>query len=103
MTREENECLVALREKSYHGLNIIEASRLGELERKKEIDESDWKVDAEGSMTHEKPYYFIEASRLGENWLEHMSNKGWVNLDTFVRAYIRACYIARVNTVQITY
>ena len=46
MTREENECLVALREKSYHGLNIIEASRLGELERKKEIDESDWKVDS---------------------------------------------------------
>lgn len=103
MTREENECLVALRKKSYEGLNILEAIRLGELERRKEIDESDWKVGPDGSMTHEDPYYFIEGCRLDENWLEHMSQKKWVNMNTFVRAYIRACYTARVNTVQITY
>lgn len=103
MTREENECLVALRKKSNHGLNILEAIRLGELERRKEIEESDWKVEADGSMTHANPYYFIEACRLDENWLEHMSHKKWVNLDTFARAYIRACHIARVKTVNITY
>lgn len=68
-----------------------------------EAQASDWAVDKHGNMEHKRTGYCITADRLAENWLEHMSEKTWVKMDTFVRAYIRACYIARVNTVQITY
>lgn len=68
-----------------------------------EAQASDWAVDKHGNMEHKKTGYYITADRLAENWLQHMSEKTWVNMDTFVRAYIRACYIARVKTVNITY
>ena len=104
MTSKENNCLVSLREKAgKEGLNITEVIRLGVLERKKEIEESDWIVDKHGNMHHKERGYYITADRLAENWLEHMSGKGWVKMHTFVRAYIRACYIAGIKTEQITY
>lgn len=97
------ERLTTLREKQNGGLNIGDAIRLGILERKREIEASDWKVLRDGTMTHEDPYYCIEGSRLRENWLEHMRAKSWVRMDTFVEAYIRACYSAGVKTVDISY
>ena len=63
----------------------------------------DWTVEPDGTMSHKGVYYVIPADRLGENWLEHMSAKNWVDMNTFVRSYIRACYIAGVKSVQITY
>lgn len=104
MTSKENNCLVSLREQSRkEGLHITDVIRLGFLERKKEIEESDWLVDKHGNMRHKREIYDIPAERLAENWLEHMSQKKWVKMETFVRAYIRACYLAGIKTVQITY
>lgn len=104
MTSKENNCLVSLREQSRkEGLNVTDVIRLGFLERKKEIEESDWIVDKHGNMLHKENGYYITSDRLAENWLEHMSGKRWVKMNTFVRAYIRACYIAGIKTVQITY
>lgn len=68
-----------------------------------EAQASDWAVDQYGNMEHKKTGYCITHERLDENWLEHMSEKTWVNMNTFVRAYIRACYLANVKKVSITY
>lgn len=104
MTSKENNSLVSLREQAGKGgLNVTDMIRLGLLEQKKEIEESDWIVDKHGNMLHKERDYYITADRLAENWLEHMSGKRWVKMDTFVRAYIRACYIAGIKTVHITY
>jgi hypothetical protein len=54
-------------------------------------------------MSHKRYAYVIPAGRLGENWLEHMSEKCWVNMNTFVTAYIRACHLAGIKSVQIAY
>lgn len=64
---------------------------------------SDWTVHEDGTMVHNDKGYVIEGWRLTENWLEHMSEKNWVDMNTFVPAYIRACYIADVQKVEITY
>jgi len=61
-----------------------------------------WTVDASGNMTS-KNGYEIDATRLGENWLEHMVEKSWVDMNTFIPAYITACYRAGVKKVCITY
>jgi hypothetical protein len=83
--------------------SIGDIMRNGLLSIQREIAESDWTVERDGTMVHKSTGYYIEATRLGENWLEHMAAKTWVNMKTFVKAYIRACYIAGVKTVRITY
>ena len=106
MSQEEiitYETLTRKRDENHGNLPLMEAFRLGLLERKKEIEANDWKVQKDGTMLHEDPYYCIEGYRLAENWLEHMKGKRWVNMSTFVDAYIRACYAAGVKNVQITY
>jgi len=68
------------------------------------IDEfNDWKVDANGGIHNERAEYFIDPCRLGENWLDHLSQKVWVDMNKFVPAYIKACARAGVTTVKITY
>lgn len=64
---------------------------------------NDWNVESDGTMSHKKYAYVIPAGRLGENWLEHMSEKCWVNMNTFVTAYIRACHLAGIKSVQVAY
>ena len=63
----------------------------------------EWMVDKDGTMVHRDTNYTIAGSRLSENWLQHLSEKTWVNFNTFVPAYIRACYYAGVKKVNITY
>jgi len=64
---------------------------------------ADWKVEKDGTMVHRRTGYTITSERLGENWLNHMAEKNWVNMDTFVRAYIHACAVAHVDNVKIGY
>ena len=64
---------------------------------------SDWMVEDDGTMVSKQNGYTITHERLGENWLQHMAEKTWVNMNTFVRAYIHACAIAHVKSVQIGY
>ena len=40
---------------------------------------------------------------MGQNWLGHMAGKRWVDLNTFVPAYIEACRRAKIETVYIDY
>lgn len=64
----------------------------------------EWTVEPDGSMVHNgRPFYEITGARLEENWLEHMSEKTWVDMNTFVPAYITACYRAGVKSVEIGY
>lgn len=64
--------------------------------------EPDWTITEEGDIEHANGYY-VEAERLGENWLEHLSKKKWVDMNTFIPAYIEACRRAGVKTVKIAY
>lgn len=66
-------------------------------------DNPDWTVTATGTMKATRYDYVIDSSRLGENWLEHMSEKRWVDMNTFVPAYIIACARAGVKIVEISY
>lgn len=65
----------------------------------------DWTVEDDGTMIYNgRGRYVIEGYRLAdENWLDHMSQKSWVDMNTFVPAYLRACENAGVTTVKVTY
>lgn len=78
---------------------IVEAYKK-ELERR---ERSDWYVDGEGYLCHKGEYYEIDPDRLAENWIGHMARKRWVNMNTFIPAYIEACERAGVQQVNITY
>ena len=70
--------------------------------RKKEFN--NWKVDRNGGISNERAWYFIDPCRLGtENWIEHMSQKVWVDMNAFIPAYIEACRRAGVTNVKISY
>lgn len=64
---------------------------------------ADWDVEKDGTMVSKKNGYTITADRLGENWLNHMAEKNWVDMNTFTKAYIYACAIAHVDSVKIGY
>jgi len=66
-------------------------------------ENADWTIGADGTMRHKKNGYLIEGFRLSENWLDHMSEKRWVDMNTFVPAYITACTRAGVTAVCVTY
>lgn len=75
-----------------------------EASKRPEPWEGEWKITPEGDLEHAKFDYFIESYRLGtENWLEHMAGKTWVNLNTFVPAYLEACHRAGITSVKIVY
>lgn len=63
----------------------------------------DWTVESDGTMCHTRNGYTITADRLAENWLQHMAEKNWVDMNTFARAYIHACARAGVKSVNIGY
>ena len=64
----------------------------------------DWEVSPSGDMYCADASYHIAAERLGtENWLDHIAGKTWVNLNTFIPAYIEACRRAGIKTVKIQY
>lgn len=65
-------------------------------------EQQDWEISENGDLTHKKRGYLIEAWQLKENdWLLHMMEKGWVNLNTFVPAYLEACRRAGINKISI--
>jgi hypothetical protein len=59
-------------------------------------------VDFEG-WTEENNRYYIEKERLAENWLDHMREKKWNDMNKFVPAYLEACRRAGVKMVKVTY
>lgn len=71
--------------------------------KEEERRRSDWYIDEEGYLCHKGEYYEIDPDRLAENWIGHMARKRWVNMNTFIPAYIEACERAGVQQVNITY
>lgn len=65
---------------------------------------NDWTVGSDGTMSHKRYYYIIEGRSLYEgNWLDHMMQKTWVDMNTFVPAFLEACSRARVEEVRVKY
>lgn len=66
-----------------------------------EIWEKEWEVNRNGDITHKYNGYHIPGERLaGENWLSHMADKTWVDMNTFFPAFQEACYRRGLNNIQ---
>lgn len=51
----------------------------------------EWTISEEGDIKHEQPTYCIDSDRLHEtDWLQHMVDVGWVDLNDFVPLYLQA-------------
>lgn len=74
------------------------------LTDREETWEKEWTVSKDGDISHKGNEYVIASFRLGaENWIGHMAEKRWVDMNTFIPAYIEACRRAGVTFVQIGY
>lgn len=68
-----------------------------------EIQIGSWTIAKDGTMKHGSPLYEIEGDRLSEdNWIQHMTEKRWVDAREFIRAYLIACQVRGLNTVTIS-
>ena len=46
-----------------------------------------WKVYRTGEMVHDKPYYSILPDEVFDEWIvDHMKDKVWVSMGSFLRA-----------------
>ena len=60
----------------------------------------DWKVDRKGNLSYDNDRYFIANDRLNnDNWIIHLSEKGWINWNDFIPAYFQACKNAKIQKV----
>lgn len=51
----------------------------------------EWFINEEGDIEHTRPPYLVDANRLNESdWLEHVAEKMWVDLNDFVPLYLRS-------------
>lgn len=59
-----------------------------------------WTVEPDGEMTFNGGEYWIEKERLSDNdWILHLSEKGWINWNDFVPAYLQALENAEIQKV----
>jgi len=58
-----------------------------------------WVVSPDGTIEHISPDYIIEPDllRSGTDWIDHMSQKNWVDIQSFSSAYEYALSITRGN------
>lgn len=58
----------------------------------------DWSVDTDGTLENENGYW-IGGWQLNElDWVEHMSEKCWVKMETFIPAFAFARKIKHLST-----
>jgi hypothetical protein len=63
---------------------------------------SDWMVDKDGNLVNKEKAYEIPRDRLTEDdWIIHMMEKGWVNMNSFMPAYLEALKRAGHRSVRI--
>ena len=61
---------------------------------RKKITIGSWVIEKDGTMLHDNPYYYIEGRYLtATDWIQHMAAKNWVNIKTFLHAYLVACRV----------
>ena len=64
--------------------------------------QKDWTISPEGDLHHEKMNYDIFSNQLKEkNWILHMMEKGWVDLNSFIPAYFEACRRCGIKQLDI--
>ena len=66
---------------------------------KKQLVFGKWVVSSNGDLDYDNRY-FIDHTRLDEDWIQHLMEKGWINFNDFIPAYIEALY--RANKTEIT-
>ena len=60
-----------------------------------------WKVQSDGSVKCTERDYVIASSRLSKgDWICHLKDKDWVNLNDFIPAYFKALEIQGINKLQ---
>lgn len=59
-----------------------------------------WVVCKNGDMDYNNRY-FIDHARLEENWIQHLSEKGWIDFNDFIPAYLQALQNANKKTITI--
>ena len=61
------------------------------MKLKKQCTYGKWHVSIDGLMTYDKGRYEIDNESLeDDDWILHMSSKGWIDWNDFIPAYIQA-------------
>ena len=61
-----------------------------------------WKVYQNGDIDFDNGYYFIDGSRLlDEDWIYHLLEKNWVNMNDFLPAYFQALKNIDIELIQV--
>jgi hypothetical protein len=79
---------------------------LGDYEHSKTLTPNgvfgDWVVTKQGDLDYNNGRYFISCERLKEkDWLSHMQEKGWIDLNDFIPAFWYACKINNIVNLTI--
>ena len=65
-------------------------------------EQTDWTISSRGDLENKKWAYLIQAGQLREkDWILHMMEKKWCNLNTFIPAYFEACSRAGIKEMSI--
>lgn len=61
-----------------------------------------WKVYQNGDIDFDNGHYFIDGSRLqDEDWIYHLLEKNWVNMNDFLPAYFQALKNIDIELIQV--
>ena len=61
-----------------------------------------WKVNKNGDMDFDNGRYFIYGNRLGhEDWILHLMEKNWCDMNDFIPAYFKALQNINVKYLKI--
>lgn len=65
-------------------------------------EQKDWAISPNGDLKHIKMQYCIPADRLEEeDWILHLTEKAWIDFNTFIPAYFEACRRAGIKNIKI--
>ena len=79
---------------------------LGNYQHKQILDNTNvfgkWIVTKEGDLDYNNGRYFIDHKRLNEkDWLSHIQEKGWIDLNDFIPAFWAACKVVGIKQLSI--
>lgn len=67
-----------------------------------DVQFKDWVVRIDGTLEHADPSYTIDGSNLKEgSWISQMNEKTWIDMNTFMDAYLFALSRAGVDKLEI--
>lgn len=60
-----------------------------------------WKVYKDGTMVHDEFYEIGPDQLTQDDWILHLMEKTWIDLNTFIPAYLKALCNAKIGRVTI--